>query len=161
MFLSSLTICNTSFFHTIVPNYLHPSPEPYFRPCKVFTIYYENKTGAHEDYCIPKVVNLLRVSVTFCGRFQRGVLRRIYTKTSNTVYKYKILSSKYVIQNMLKHKIQTQAIIYNFILFINILITCYIQTFPVFQDGDKTHTHTRHMNTSYSRNLPKIISSVF
>jgi len=68
------------------------------------------------------------------------------TKTSNPLYKYKILSSKHVIQNMLKHKIEAHAIIYNFILFINILITCYTHIFLVFQDGDTTHTHT-HTHT--------------
>jgi len=58
-----------------------------------------------------------------------------------------------MIQNMLKHKIEKHAIISNFILFNNILITCYTRT------NRHTHTyfsyfrtvipHTRHMNTPY------------
>jgi len=39
--------------------------------------------GTYEDmriYCILNVVNLLRVSATFCGHLQRGALRRIYYK---------------------------------------------------------------------------------
>jgi len=51
-----------------------------------------------------------------------------------------------MIQNMLKHKIQMHAIIYNFILFTNILITCYTHThiFLVFQESDTIHTANEH-----------------
>ena len=52
------------------------------------------------------VVNLLHVPVNFCGRLQWGVFTMdiLYiTKTAKSVYKYKILSFKYVIQIYVKY----------------------------------------------------------
>jgi len=66
-----------------------------------------------------------------------------------------------MMQNMLKHKIETHVIVYNFILFISILITCYVRTHTHTNIHTHTHTHTRHMNTPYSRNLAKIIYLYF
>jgi hypothetical protein len=79
----------------------------------------------------------------FVAIFREVFYEGYVTKRSNPVYKYKILGSKYVIQNMLKHKIQRYAIIYNINLFINILITCYTHThtFLLSQDSDTTQTH--------------------
>jgi len=46
-------------------------------------------TGAYEDmriYCVLNVVNLLRVSATFCGHLQGRALRRIYGAFHNVLH---------------------------------------------------------------------------
>ena len=56
-------------------------------------------TSVYENiqiYYTTLVINLLHIPVTFCGHFQVGYI----TKTTESMYNYKILSSKYLIQNI-------------------------------------------------------------
>jgi hypothetical protein len=55
--------------------------------------------GMWIDYII-NVVNLVHVSVTFCGHLQGSILRRILQRYQNQYTSIKMLSFKYVIQNI-------------------------------------------------------------
>ena len=60
-------------------------------------------TTAYENICIcynKIVVNLLHISVTFCGHPKEVIFEGYITETTKPMYNYKILSFKYMIHSI-------------------------------------------------------------